>query len=79
MIEVTADEWAGFLAPLKVYGTDPGPHPGDAGRLQHRLIRGYDQKQNIISGDIVGEVRYHDNIHKTYWIDKTKVTTEYIK
>jgi len=69
MIEVTADEWAEHLAKEKCYHREAGPLvSSDHSRMQTVAIAGYDLKQNIISGPVLGEVRYHDNIHKTYWL-----------
>lgn len=64
-IEVTKDECAKFLSKLRVYTTKP-----QKDILRHKIILGYEDNGNIISGETVAEVHYYDNIHKTYYIDK---------
>lgn len=72
MTECTSQEWGDFLIKYKFYHTE--------GRKEYfsdlcspliaKHIFGYDWNRNIIAGDTLAMVRYHDNIHKTYYINK---------
>jgi hypothetical protein len=67
-VEVTSDEWAEHCASFsRAYGTEGNSIAGDAQRpLVHKAVM-TDTTGHPVTVTI-GMVRYHDNIHKTYYI-----------
>lgn len=59
-VEATADEWADFVSQF-IYTNYEGP-PEMSDRHTSMLSKA--------DGQLVGKVRYHDNVQKTYYINK---------
>lgn len=61
-VEATADEWAEFCIQFDYHNTEGRMEAGDA---DYPLIT-----VDNVTGNAVGKVRYHDNVHRTYYINK---------
>lgn len=61
MIECTPEEWSEFLSQYRCYGTEGRKNYSSdiSAPLVHKSSN---------TNEILGMVRYHDNIHKTYYI-----------
>jgi len=59
-VEATADEWADFVSKF-IYHHTEGPR---------EMTDSHTSLLTKADGQPVGKVRYHDNVQKTYYINK---------